>query len=943
MKYWGVLLATVLMVSGTGNRVFAEPVKTEPFRPGPIKPHPDLRSGKLANGLRYMLMRNDHADDGTSIRFIVKVGTYHETDDERESAHFIEHLGFRSNGNFPNELPQNFFAPLGVSFGSDLSAFTLVNETNYALDLPKTASGKTDRALDWLRGVADGITFAPSELETERGVLMSERESRNTPIASANAEIARFQSPNLRSFNRVSYASREAIARLTAGTLRSFYDRWYRPESATLIIVGSQSTDDLQALVEQKFGSWRGKGPAGVGPPPVKPATPRGVEGFSRSGKGLLDAVSACRIAAQGANIGDESARNKEKLLSSFWLEILNARLVRLSGEPANQIVSASMAVQDGFQDGRAVCLVVVPIAGNGLNAMSLAQAEFRRFEADGPTQQELEEVVDNRRGIFRGQITSDKTVGSNLLAGSMIESVQSDKTYTSPRQGLRDFNLAVETTTPGDVKAKFATDWAGDGPLISASGETTPLPAELVAAWNTGRSASALATYVDKKAKPWPYDKFGETGKVLSEQSFADPDFTRIRFANGTILNFKQTSFQAGKAAVTVLFGYGREEIANRDGFAALLGSELFVAGGLGKLSHEEIGPAFANTDTSLAFAISPHDFRLQANLFASGLDDRFQIMAAFLTDPGFRRDNDGKIPTLMNFAYGQVEASSRLSAANAIDQFYRPDGFATLPKKSASVALSSAAFERILKPSITQSPLEVTVVGDVAKEDVIEAVAATLGALPMRTRPGPVAGLHMFSHFPATLAEPLTSTHSGQNDQASASFLWPLFVATPERRKEEHALKILSTIFRDRLLSRLRVVLGKTYAPDVAMESPDNADQAVIAASVDAKPSDIDVLVETTKAMALELARGTVTAAELEAARAPSLSALQSSRTANAYWASILSASSRSNDGIEEHRNYEKLMRSVTVEDVNKAAATWFSRPPAISIAKPEKGPAK
>lgn len=902
-----------------------------------------IQDRKLPNGMRYILMQSDLPKGAISVRFILNVGNYDEAENEQGAAHFIEHLAFRSNSQFPDELPHKFFASLGVNFGSHLSAFTFLNQTSYNLDLPPTAALGLDRALKFLRGAADGITFTADRITTERGVIRDEYQARGSPSQQLSDEVSRFQSPVLRSFNRSQASALANLDKLTIPLLTAFYKRTYRPENATLIIVGSDKLDELDALVRSHFSSWLELS-ATIAPQQALQTThQRGIEAFTKAGPVLPSGVSACRISDANPKLDDSLTRQRRKLASTLWKDILNARLALRLREPDSKMVSASMVVNNEFNDAKVACLLILPQDGNWKTALSVAQAEIRRFEAQGPTDQEREDIIGNNRSKFLRTIETAATRTSSELADVITQAVNAKRPYRSPREELRDFNLNAEQISVAEIITQFRRDWSGDGPLLAVSGEAVPLPKDLINAWNIGEKQDLLASYQDRAAKNWPYTIFGQAAKVIKRQSFTNPDFTRVTFSNGTILNVKPTDLKANSALLRISFGWGQEEIANAQGFLAGLGLGLIPEGGLLKLTTEEIGRIFTNESWRFQSALGPDAFTFSDGTTQDGLDSDLQIMTAFLQEAAFDPNFDTKMPTVLNYVFQLFESSPQLKTTNAINQVYFPNGMTSLPPQSIASSLISNDYRNLLKPILTSSPLEVTLVGKINIDQAIDSVARTLGAIPVRSRTKPLANAEAFRRWPVEIKAPIRVTHTGTKDQAAANMVWPLFVASPERRDEEYALLILSRIFNDRLLDKLRVAMGKSYTPTVSMTSIDGADQGQIEAVLTGAPEDIDLLVNTARDIAQDLAKGTISQADVDTARAPLLASHQERQLDNGYWVAILDMSSRSQDKIEEYRNYERLITSVSVDNVKKAATTWLSTVPVVAIATPAAGVVK
>jgi zinc protease len=143
--------------------------------------------------------------------------------------------------------------------------------------------------------------------------------------------------------------------------------------------------------------------------------------------------------------------------------------------------------------------------------------------------------------------------------------------------------------------------------------------------------------------------------------------------------------------------------------------------------------------------------------------------------------------------------------------------------------------------------------------------------------------------------------------------------------------------SILEARLLHQVRVVMGKVYSPSVSMASPDDADQGMISVTLEASPDEIRPLVDSALEVAGDLAGGTITQEELDAARQPVLASADQALSDNAAWASMIAYASTEPTALRELTGLRADMEALTLEDVRKAAATWLKPKPMIARALP------
>jgi zinc protease len=920
--------AALVLLSGPAGAIDPLPAGAK------ATPDPAVRTGTLANGLRYSIMRNGAPAGAVSIRLAVRAGSFDETDAEQGFAHFVEHMAFRSTRQAPEGSIGTRFANLGVAFGRDENAVTGLEATIYQMDLPTGDPAAVAKVLEWLRGAAEGILFTPAAVDVERGVVLAELRARTTPESIVMKETAQFQAPELRSLTRDPGGTEASLRAATPAGLQAFYDRWYRPDNAVLVIVGDADTDALLKAAEASFGSWRAKGPAGARQA-LPTLAPRGLDAFTRSDPSVPVVATACRIAPLDGPRDLSLERMRRDTLSKVWETILTDRTTSATAKAGSTLLGAGPVVNRSLPEARVTCLVAMPNQGKWREGLAEAQAELRRFAETGPTPLEVETAAEKLRSKLRGAAYQSGTRATRDLAQAIVDAELARTPYLDPEEAMRVYDLLVAGLTPADVKRAFESDWSGSGPLLALTGPVELAPGELIAAWRANEAAAPLAAFTDRETAAWAYSKFGKRGKVASRQE--GPEFTRLVFRNGVALNFKQTDFQSGGVEIRVRFGHGERGLSVADRMPMMLGAGLFPAGGLGKMDYQQISSALENTTWNFTLEPRPTAFVLNSSTLSDNVEPEMRLLAAYMTDPGFRPLIDEKLPTVVDLAYRMFNTDPSFVAGLALERAVFP-GRETMPPRERLAAYRAADFERMLKPALTRSPIEVTVVGDISEEDARRAVATTFGALPRRPALPPLPqGAGPFRYFPERLPAPVTETHSGPADKAAATVVWPLYVATPERRREEYSLHMLRSILETRLMHRTRVVMGKIYAPSVVMTSPDDADQGLLSVTVEATPDELRPLVDAALAVAGELAKGGISQEELDAARTPLLASADQAQRDNAAWASALAYAGSDPPALRELTGFRSDLEALTLDDLRRAAATWLTPAPVMARAVP------
>jgi zinc protease len=131
----------------------------------PIPTDPNVRIGKLSNGLTYYIQKNAKPENKVELRLAVNVGSTAERDDQQGLAHFLEHMAFNGTKSFKKNELVSYLQSIGVRFGADLNAYTSFDETVYMLSIPTEKKELLDKGLLVLSDWASAITLDPEEIQ----------------------------------------------------------------------------------------------------------------------------------------------------------------------------------------------------------------------------------------------------------------------------------------------------------------------------------------------------------------------------------------------------------------------------------------------------------------------------------------------------------------------------------------------------------------------------------------------------------------------------------------------------------------------------------------------------------------------------------------------------------------------------------------------------------
>ena len=886
---------------------------------------PAARFGVLPNGMLYVVMRNATPGGVTSLRLRIGSGSLEESDAEQGLAHMLEHMAFKGSTHVPEGEMIRILQRKGLAFGPDTNAATEWTQTVYMLDLPKSDAGTIDTGLMLMRETGSELTIDETALASERGVVLSEERLRDTPEYQAEkAQIDLLVHGQL-AVRRFPIGQVDIIKHAPATQLRAFYRANYRPGRAALIAVGDFDPAEMEARIKARFSDWTPVGPE-TAAPDLGQVEHRGLTVKLVQLPGAQTQVQIAWARPYDAS-PDSLAKRRRETVESLALAVLNRRLAKMALSDDPPFLDAGAAFQNVFQSDKVALIAANTAPGAWKPALGAVDEEVRRLAMFGVTQAELaREIAQERAGLVNAQ-AGRATRPTPDLASGLVESVDSREVFTGPVEDLRVFDAAVAGLTPAEVDAAARAVFAGDGPLVEL---TTPAP---VAGGEAAVSEAYQAAHVTpvtalaaEAVKPWPYAAFGPPGAVAERRDIADLGAVVVRFANGVQLTVKSTDNRKDQIMVAVNIGAGRLELP-RDHPTAAWAASALTDGGLQAIDLDDLQRTLNGKIYGAAFAVGDDAFELRGATRPEDLATQFQVLAAYVADPGFRPEAFERLKAAYLTALPQLSATPDGVLERDLEQLLRAgDPRWATPGASELAAAKPSDLAALLKGPLANDPLEITVVGDVSADQAIAAVAQTFGALPPRPAPGPPPADGEKLQFPAPTVAPVVLTDSGRADQAVAMVAWPL-TDFFENTRASRAAMLAGDVLENRVLDEVRVKQGATYSPETRVSLSETFPHYGFAfTTVEMPPEKIPGFFADVARITADMREKGITADELERARNPRVAGLKKAQLTNPYWLSRLAGAMADPRQLMLIRTTFSDYEAVTTADIQAAARAWF-----------------
>lgn len=917
---------------------------------GDIRLDPEVVVGELSNGMRYQLRSNSVNKGRLEMRLHIDAGANMEKDDEQGLAHFLEHMAFRTTEHF-NFSVQPIFQRLGLGSGSHVNAYTNFHETVYRLGLPNLSNETVTTAFTWFRDVGDGIRFQQEEIDVERGVVLSELQDQDSVKDRLWELTLDWLIPDHLRSERDIIGTKDSITNMSMQQFQDFYDTYYVPRRTVVTLVGDMSIDDMEALVLKYFDSWEDSGDRGY-----EPSYGNVSVGLGFRTKVFVDSeVAFDRLTLDGhrpydSDSADTIQRRVERMMLSIGFDILERRLRYLTDDPDSPISWASTGVARWYASVEFPYITVQPKKGQWRKAISLLEQEFRRAKLYGFSEAEIEQQRLNRLNSLEQQVLARPTRSSNSLINSLVSSTNGDFVVATTQDNYDIAAYGLKNLTTNVVSQTFSNYW--DTPdtnlyltisdLNGTSAEDASMElAELYA-------ASQMMEVEPPKAEvivPFAYTDFGAPGSIVSDTLVEDLEIRQLVLSNNIRVNLKTTTFAAENIQILCRFGTGKlgqpktASMTFLDDFTDF----LIENGGLGKMSSTDINRGLAGKMVGLDMRTYNGAFHMSGNTNPDDLQFQLQLLAAHFLDPGLREEAVR--------AWRSRAPSYKQTLQHTLRSTFDFDTWGWLlgnderfnePILEELLTMEAWDAKSWLLPQLQHSYLEISIVGDFNQTQAIEYLLETFGALDEREdAPANILLSERAISLPKA-PQTIEINYDTKVPNAATMAVWELPSLVEAKSSDDmvttRKLLVLKDIFRDRMRSHLREVIGGTYSPRAWTTQSYDFDYGFFFAYSEGEPEEMTVLGSAIMDIAVnmtETIEGRITEDELARALAPLTTRLEDQVTNNAFWLnSVVKESQAKPIVMDWFREKKAAYESVTVEELNDLAKQYLTKDKALEI---------
>ena len=888
---------------------------------------PDVRIGKLDNGLTYYIRHNEWPEKRAEFYIAQKVGSIQENDNQRGLAHFLEHMAFNGSKHFKGNELLRWCESIGVKFGTDLNAYTSIDQTVYNIsNVPTTRETIVDSCLMILWDWADGLLLEQEEIEKERGVIHEEWRLRTSAqMRMLERDLPKLY-PGSKYGHRMPIGLMEIIDNFERPFLQQYYEKWYRPDNQGIIVVGDVDVDQVEQKIKTMFSQIAKPGPDAA--KIEKVAVPDNAEPIVVIDKDKEQRIDMVEVMFKHDAIPDSVKGSLEYLVANYLknvaLGMLNSRLAELGEKPDCPYLQAGVSdgtyllskPKDAFDVG------IVPKEGQMNAAVKTVITEARRAAEFGFTATEygrskantlssLDKEYSNKDKRYNSQFVNQYV--QHFLANEPIPSI--DDYYQLMKQlvpaiPIDAINAVMKQLVPQNDSNLVVVNFNQE-----KDGAVYPTEEGLLGAVRDAR-AEQLTAWVDNVKDEPLMTTLPTPGKITKEVKNDKFDYTELTLSNGVKVILKQTDLKKDQVLLSGE-GWGGSSLYGEKDFVNMkMFNDVVEASGLGNFLHTELTKALAGKIAGASLSLSAYRANINGSSTPTDVETMMQLVYLYMT--GNVKKDQQSFDQLMKTT--ELQLKNRLLQPEAV---FADSLSLTLTKhnprfKPMDVSdLAQVNYDRILEmakeSTANAAAFTFTIIGNYDDAKIRPLVEQYLGSLP--TQKTIVKGKDVSSDYTGKVVNDFK--HKAETPKANALLHWyskKIPYTLENAIRADVAGQVLQMVYLKEI--REEASAAYTVQGQVGISRDDFADETSIFAYCPMKPEKADTAIYILRRAVQDMAAGKCDADMVKKAKEYMLKSHADQLKQNGYWTGRIRTWRLWN--LDFHTDYEKTVEAVTPESV-------------------------
>lgn len=891
---------------------------------------PNVKIGKLANGLTYYIRKNTEPKKRAELYLATRIGSLMENDDQQGLAHFTEHMAFNGSKDFPKNEMINYLQRAGVRFGADLNAYTGFNQTVYQLPIPTDSAEVFRSGFKILANWAGKIIMEGEEIDKERGVIIEEDRQRGK---NAQERMSKQLLPLLlkgsRYENRIPIGKIDLLQTFKHDKIRDFYKDWYRPNLQAVIAVGDFDVNEVEQLIKKNFSDLTN---------PANPR-PRMTYDLPDNKEPLVKVITdpeqpynvAMVIYKQRGGVTKTTADFKKSLAYSMINSMLGARFQEIlqKGNAPFLFAQTSFGPYQGglVPNLNAFQTMVVASSGATLEkALTAGLAENERMSKFGFLQSELDVVKKNIAASNEQRLKEKDKTPSSSFVQKYLNHFLEGSSIASTEYAYELTNKTLSQITLAEVNALAKTLITKENRIIVVQAPekekaTLPSEAQLLAALQ--HAGNGVTPYVDNSINKPLLEKKPVAGKITAEKKVEAIGATELTLSNGIKVILKPTDFKNDQIIFSS-FSKGGTSLASNDDYQSAEMANLISQSGVGEFNPTQLNKLLAGNTGSAGSYISELYQGFSGSAAPKDLETAFQLVYAYATNPS--KDADIFNKNISDYKVVLANKSANPSSVfadtiQAVLASYTKRGMPTTLADLDKISLDKAF--TFYKDRFTDLGEQIFVfVGNFEADKLKPLIETYIASLPTANKKQNFAD----NGVNPPVGKISKTVYKGLEDKAAVElYLHGDYDYTPENNVQLEALKAALEI---KILERLREKESGVYSPNVGL-SVNKYPKAhyYFTISFSCATANVEKLIAAALDEVEQIKGSGATADDIKKFKSEEQRQMELSLRNNNYWLNYITSCLKNGEDLGLFLQEKQMIEKVTVESTKATAGKYLN----------------
>ena len=896
-----------------------------------VKQDDSFRIGKLKNGLTYYI-RHNAKDKGLADFYIAqRVGSILEEPRQRGLAHFLEHMAFNGTKNFPGDGKRLGIVPwcetIGVKFGTNLNAYTSVDETVYNItSVPIKRESIIDSTLLILHDWSHYLLLTDEEIDKERGVIREEWRTRTSRMATQRM-IERVL-PTIYKGTKyedcLPIGSMEVVNNFAYNDLRDYYHKWYRPDLQAIIVVGDVDVDQIEKKIKKLFGSIKmPKNAAERVYYPVNDNKEMIVAVDKDSEQPIILAHLYMKRDATPDNEKNTLKYQRDGYIDHLVASMMNGRYQELQHQAVPPCLSAT-AHSGSFYVSRTKDAFSISFGCRQENikgSFDAAIAVAEQARRHGFTQSELDRAKALYMASAERQYAERNDRRNRYFVRRALNNFTDSEPIITAADDLdfaRQFDKEVTLSEVNAVAREMISDQNQVLVVFAPDKEGVNLPSE-----------QELKQYVldaqNRDYEPWKEEavatslitQMPQAGSIVSEKE-GEFGFREIVLSNGVKVYVKPTDFSKDQISMR-FFGDGGTKLfpdADVPNFSVLNSS--VQKAGVGQFDEIQLRKMLTGKIVRINPSIGSETQAINGSSSVKDFETLMQLTYLYFTSP--RRDDEafnGELNRMRSFLNNR-DANPQVAYNDSISKIVYGNSPRVQP--TTQQTLDQISYDRVLqmyKQCFTSAKdFRMVLVGNIDLDQLRPLLCQYIASLP-----APDVEAAENHPYPDVIAGDFTRKFTKKMNTPSAMVNIFYTFDEPFTLETDTRLDVLTRVLRIAYTDSVREEKGGTYGVSVGGSIDKNSDPvALLKISFQTDPTRYDELIPVVYQQLENIAKDGPLASSMDKVKKYLVKNYDQNITHNEYWDYVMYQ--RLRHGIDYHTGYLDVLNKITASDVQQMA---------------------